>query len=190
MVIRIEESNGEKAKILFYYNRDTLFEEVALLSNFMAKNLSTKEGASLTDEFAMSDDEKDLFSECVRSCLPDVYESMGKLTQEVVPAFIESKTEDGRTSGKNVSGETVVVPSGAYVEFRLQDNAAYNMNTLTIVDTSINNTLKYGILKEFYSTVLHPDYYKVCTERFLAEQLKLRQRLYQLKKKSIVYTDY
>ena len=75
MYVRIAASGTEPAKIKFLYNRDVLFNEVSLMSNYMSKNLSTKDGNALTDDFAISDDEKDLVTVCVRATLPDIYES-------------------------------------------------------------------------------------------------------------------
>lgn len=175
MYIKIEATTTEKAKIRFYYNRDTLFNDVSLMSNFMAKNLATKEGNSLTDDYALSDDERDLFAVCVRACLPDIYEAMLKITNAIDAAFEDEVTEAGPTPA-----------AGTYIEFTLQDNEAYNENVLSIVDSSIYSAIKYGVLKEFYSTILQPDFFKVSSERFLGELFKLKQRLFQLKKKSVV----
>lgn len=216
--------------IRFYFKRDTLFNDVSLMSNFMAKNLASKEGNSLTDDFSISDDEKDLFGVCVQQTLPDIYEAMAKITNGVSSAFEDAQTfvvpehhsvpatdsfPSGAHAGSSVKGEyydlptytedgTLVYidsagilnpnpgtvreayyPGAEYVTFILQDNAAYNENVLNLVDASLNNALKHGILKEFYSIVIQPEFFKVCTERFLAELFKLKQRLFQLKKKSV-----
>ena len=157
-------------KIKFYYKRDVLFNEISLMSNYMAKNLSSKDGNSLTDEYAISDDEKDLVDVCIRAALPDIYEAMTKITNAVTNAF-----EDDTV----ISGEHCVV-------FTLQDNDAYNSNVLTLVDASLNNCIKQGTLKEIYSTIVNPDFFKISAERFVAELFKLKQRLFQLKKKSVV----
>lgn len=173
------------AKIVFFYNRETLFNDVSLMSNFMAKNLTTKEGNSLTDDYAMSDDERDLFGVSVQQTLPDIYEAMTKITSGVVPAFDDSVSESAGTIGKDITGVDVTIAAGDYVEFYLLDNDAYNANVITLVDASIYNALKQGTLKEFYSTIVQADFFKLCADRFLAELFKLKQRLFQLKKKSV-----
>lgn len=157
-------------KIKFYYKRDVLFNEISLMSNYMAKNLSTKDGNSLTDEYAISDDEKDLVDVCIRAALPDIYEAMTKITNAVTNAFDDDTV---------ISGDHCVV-------FTLQDNDAYNPNVLTLVDASLNNCIKQGTLKEIYSTIVNPDFFKISADRFVAELFKLKQRLFQLKKKSVV----
>ena len=192
MYAKIAATAEEPAKILFLYNRATLFNDVSLMSNYMAKNLATKDGNSLTDDFAISDDEKDIVDVSIRATLPDIYEAMTKITTAVVPAFDDCVTITGsgtpptETVGEDIAGNDVDVAAGDYVEFYIQDNDAYNANVLTMVDASLYNSLKYGVLKEFYSTIVQADFFKLCADRFVAELFKMKQRLFQLKKKSVV----
>lgn len=176
MFTKIAATTTDPAKIKFLYNRDTLFNEVSLMSNYMSKNLSTKDGNALTDDYAISDDEKDLVNVSIRATLPDIYESMAKITNAISPAFDDDVTEAGSGS----------IEAGHYVEFVLQDNGAYNDNVLTVVDASLYNCIKHGTLKEIYSTIVNPEFFKICAERFVAELFKLKTRLFQLKKKSVV----
>ena len=138
----------------------------------MCKNMATKEGNSLTDEYAISDDERDLVNVCIRATLPDIYEAMVKITNSVSSAFDDDLAEGD--------------PAVHYVCFTMQDNASYNNNVLTMVDASLYNCLKQGVLKEVYSTITNPEFYNTCTARFLSELFKLKGRLFQLKKKSVV----
>ena len=186
MYAKVAAAGTEPKKIVFFYNRDTLFNDVSLMTNYMAKNLSTKDGNALTDDFAISDDERDLVNVSVRSALPDIYEAMTKITNSVIPAFDDSVTETAGVKGKDISGNNVNITSGDYVEFQLLDNDAYNANVISIVDASLYNCIKYGTLKEIYSTIVNPDFFKISAERFVAELFKLKQRLFQLKKKSVV----
>ena len=198
MYAKIAADGTDPAKIVFLYNRDTLFNDVALMSNFMAKNLSTKDGNALTDEYAISDDERELVEVCINATLPDIYEAMLKITSSVVPAFEEDVNIDsGGTGnplkvniGEDIAGNDVEVEYGHYVEFYIRDNEAYNANVLTLVDASIYNCLKHGVLKEFYSTVVQADFFKLCADRFVAELFKMKQRLFQLKRKSAVTNPF
>ena len=156
--------------IIFKYKKDVLFSDVSLMSNYMCKNLSTKDGNSLTDEDAISDDERDLVDVSVRSTLPDLYEALLKITNSVNTAF----------------DDDVTISDEHYVQFTIQDNASYNGNVLSTVDASLYNCLKYGTLREVYSTITNAEFYNTCTTRFLAELFKLKGRLFQLKKKSVV----
>lgn len=170
MFQKIAATTTAPAKIQFYYNRNTVFDEVSLMSNYMAKNLATKDGNSLTDEYAISDDEHDLVNICIRAALPDIYEALTKITTLVADAFDDDVTVSGNSC----------------VSFTILDNAAYNDNVLSIVDASLNNCVKFGTLKEIYSTLPQPEFFNSCSNRFVGELFKLKQRLFQLKKKSVV----
>lgn len=163
-------NTSTEGKIKFYYKRDVLFNEISLMSNYMAKNLATKDGNSLTDDYAISDDDRDLVDVCIRATLPDIYEAMTKITYSVSNAFDDDET---------------VGTEDHCVVFTLQDNEAYNSNVLTMVDASLNNCIKHGTLREIYSTITQPEFYNVCSTRFIGELYKLKQRLFQLKKKSV-----
>lgn len=163
----IQQTTG---KIKFYYEKDTLFNDISLMSNYMCKNMTSKDGNSLTDEYAISDDERDLVDVSVRATLPDIYEAMVKITNSINSAFEDEDTISGKTC----------------VSFTIQDNEAYNGNVLTMVDASLYNCLKYGTLREVYSTITQTEFFNLCTARFLSELFKLKGRLFQLKKKSVV----
>lgn len=186
MFNKIPASGTSPAQILFYYNKDLLFNDVSLMSNYMSKNLTTKEGNSLTDEYAISDDDKDVFDVCVRQALPDIYEAMTKITYGVENSFEDNYNVGVSTTDREyfVNGSGVVT-NGDYVTFRLLDNDAYNENVLLLVDASLLAAIKQAILKEYYSIVIQPDFFKVTTDRYMAELYKLKQRLFQLKKKSV-----
>lgn len=177
---------GTPKKIVFLYDRSILFNDVSLMSNYMVKNLATKDGNSLTDEYAISGDEEDIVDVSIRAALPDLYESLTKITTAVVPAFDDKHTYGSSTTiGKDITSTDVTVDAGSYVEFYILDNQAYNANVITMVDASLYNALKYGVLKEVYSSIVNTDLYNLCNARFIAELLKLKQRLFQLKKKSV-----
>lgn len=177
---------SDSSTILFYYNKRLLRNDISLMSNYMAKNLTTKEGASLIDDFAISDDEEDIVNVCIRAALPDIYEAMLKITNGVNDSFEDTYTVGSGTSDREyfVNSEGVV-ENGDYITFRIQDNRAYNDNVLSLVDASLLSTIKQGVLKEYYSIVIQPDFFKVTTDRYIAELYKFKQRLFQLKKKTV-----
>lgn len=164
--------------IAFSYNSDKLFNDVSLMSAYMTKNLKTEAG-SVMDEFNISDDERDIYDVCVRQALPNIYETMMKITSGVDNAFsdeIELTTDetDGLKRAK-----------GKYIEFNIQNNDAYNSNVLNLVDATLLNCLKYGILAEFYSICVNVDLHRIAQDKFTTSLFQLKQRLFQLKKKLV-----
>ena len=148
------------------------------MSAYMTKNLKTEAG-SVMDEFNISDDERDIYDVCVRQTLPNIYETMMKITSGVDNAFsdeIELTTDemDGLKRAK-----------GKYIEFNIQNNDAYNSNVLNLVDATLLNCLKYGILAEFYSICVNVDLHRIAQDKFTTSLFQLKQRLFQLKKKLV-----
>lgn len=169
--------NKETGKLTFYYDSDGLFNDVSLMSAYMTKNL-VNEGGSLMDEFNISDDERDIYNVCVRQTLPNIYETMMKITSGVSGAFEdEAEAKAGDALGRTVGNK--------YIEFTIVDNAEYNDNVKNLVDATLLNCLKYGILAEFYSICVNMDLHRIVQDKFIANLFQLKKRLFQLKKKSV-----
>lgn len=150
-------------KITFSYNSDDLFNDVCLVSAYMVKNVITDIGAAL-DEFAISDDERDVFDVCVKQTLPNIYETLMKMSHGIDDAFkYENKT----------------------IEFNILDNDAYNINVLNLVESTLLECLKYGVLSEFYSINVNTALQQTVQSKFTSNMLLLNNRLFQLKKKTI-----
>ena len=170
--------NKETGNITFYYNSDELFNDVSLTSAYMTKNIRMDEGSAM-DEFSISDDEKDVYKVCVRQVLPNIYETMLKITSGVDDAFNSSvKVEAEESTGLKRK-------AGTYIEFNIQDNVAYNSNVLRLVDTTLYNCLKHGVIAEFYSVCVNVDLQKIAQDKFVSSLYQLKQRLFQLKKKTV-----
>ena len=171
---------GNKAtgSITFYYDSDKLFNDVSLMSAYMTKNMKSEAG-SMMDEFNISDDEKDVYKVCVRQTLPNIYETMMKITSGITDAFDDEVT----VSAEESTGLKRKV--GTYIEFTMQDNDSYNKNVLNLVDATLLNCLKHGVLAEFYSICVNAELYRIAQDKFTTSLFQLKQRLFQLKKKSV-----
>lgn len=169
-----------EGKITFYYDSDNLFNDVSLMSAYMTKNLKSEAG-SLMDEFSISEDEKDLYGVCVRQTLPNIYEAMMKITKD------EEKAFDDDVNGSDLTdlGLDDINTDSTYIKFSIEDNNSYNENVLNLVDATILNCLKYGVLAEFYSICVNGDLYRLSQDKFTTSLFQLKQRLFQLKKKSV-----
>lgn len=167
-----------EGNITFYYDSDKLFNDVSLMSAYMTKNLKSEAG-SLMDEFSISDDEKDMYAVCIRQTLPNIYETMMKITSGVGNAFEDEVVVSTKeTTGLNRE-------AGTYIEFTMQDNESYNANVLNLIDATLLNCLKHGVLAEFYSICVNGELYRIAQDKFTTCLFQLKQRLFQLKKKSV-----
>ena len=170
--------NKETGIITFYYDSDKLFNDVSLMSAYMTKNLASEAG-SIMDEYNISDDEKDIYGVCVRQTLPNIYEAIMKITSGVENAFDDEVNVDAKEA------EGLKREAGTYIEFNMLNNDAYNENVLNLVDATLLNCLKYGVLSEFYSICVNGDLYRLAHDKFTTAQFQLKQRLFQLKKKVV-----
>lgn len=163
--------------IAFSYDSNKLFNDVSILSAYMTKNLGTETG-SLLDNFAITEDEKEVYEVCMKQSLPDIYESILKTTSGVTDAFkIEEVTVEETADLKR--------PVGTYVVIYIQDNNAYNANVLSLVEPTLYDCIKYGTLAEFYSVNINADLLNLARAKFNECLSQLNRRLFQLKKKSV-----
>lgn len=152
----------ENGAIKFSYTADTLFNDVGLISAFMTKNLQNEKG-SLLDEFAITSDEREVFDVCVNQTLPNIFDEMLKMSANV-------------TGIENKDGNIIL---------SVRDNNSYNDNALTLVDMTIYDCLKYGVLKEFYSICVHADLLGLAQSKYAEMLHLLNKRIVPLKMRSI-----
>lgn len=146
--------------ITFIYNNEELFSNAGRESAYMAKDTSL-------DEYALSDDERELYDACLDKTVTNVYEVLAKIGA----GFNSSVVIDGK--------------EGTFVKFSVKDNEAYNENTLSLVDKTIADCLVYGTLAEFYSINTNMVLQKISQEMYANNLLSLNLRLFQLKKKKV-----
>lgn len=152
----------ENGVITFSYSADDLFNDVGLISAYMTKDIKNEQG-SVIDEFAITDDERELFDVCVKQAVPNIFDAMLKMST--------------CTEGYNIDG--------GYIEFSVRDNQSYNKNSLPLVESTIYDCLKFGVLTEFYSMCIHPDLKRISNEKYSEEILLLNNRLFQLKRRKV-----
>ena len=166
--------NKKEGVITFYYESNDLFNDVGILSAYLAKNIMAE---SAVDKYSITDDEKELYEACLKQAVPNIYEAMLKMTSGVENAFDTNVLVTSKEDG-------IERNTGTYVEFSIVDAGGYNKNVLSIVDTTLNTCLKYGILAEFYSICLNADLYRIAQDRFTNSLFNLKQRMFQLKKRT------
>lgn len=156
----------QEGVISFYYNCEDMFNDVCTLSAYMAKNASTEAGA-LLDNFAITDDEREMYDYSLTKAASSVYESFSKI-------------------GKGYRAYDFRVGfDGNYTTFKIIDNKACSDIHIDSVDSTIEDCLRYGILAEFYSVNTNDILRSMAQEKFASNLLLLNQRLFQLKKKKV-----
>lgn len=157
----------DKKAIEFSYPLQDIFDDASRISAFNAKNIRDKEGRSLLADYALSDDEKDIFVQGLKSILPEIYGKIIKITSGIENAHLFSTTDTD-------------------VKFSIQDNEAYNKNVLTLVDASLMECIIEGSLKAWYKNCAQGDLLALYNKSFSDNLEKLFDRMFQLKMKKSV----
>lgn len=161
------QKNTNEKTIVFSYPLQGIFDNASRVSAFNAKSIKDKEGRSLLADYALSDDERDMFLQGLNSILPEIYEKILKITSGVEDAYFFETTETD-------------------VKFTIQDNDSYNKNVLTLVDASLMECIIEGALKAWYKNCAQADLLSLYMKSFDDNLEKLFDRMFQLKiKKSV-----
>lgn len=155
----------DPAKVAFTYTTNSIFDNVSLQSTYMTKDMATKDGVSLGENYALSADEREAFDVILDTVMSDIYEIFLKQTSGVSNAFTLSTTE---------------------VKVIILDNAAYNENVLKIVDMALYDCITTGCLKGWFESCSHIDLHKQVYAKYVMVKEQLRRRLFQLKKKRAI----
>lgn len=148
--------------ITFSYTTEELFNDVEMISAFMTKDIVDETG-SATDKFIITEDEENLLDLCVKQVVPKIFEEMLNISKCATGYSYENGN----------------------ISFSVKNNNAYNENVLPLVDSTIYDCLKYGVLSEFYSICTQASLYGIVKAKYDEMLHLLDQRLYQLKKRSI-----
>lgn len=159
----------ENNKIEFSYPIDNIFESAARVSAYNSRNIKDKDGKSLLMEYAISEDDKDVFLQGLASVLPEICEKIVKVTDS---ASDEKMVEIGTTD----------------VKFIIRDNEAYNKNILSLVYSTFNECLVEGALRAWYKNCAQGDLLTLYSKTFADNLDKLFNRMFQLKIKKTTST--
>jgi len=174
-------------EIIFYYPHTQLFDEVQHQSAFMCKNIVSKEGEDLSERFAITDDEAPMFELCLGETMPDVYDTMKPLTHGIDNAWYDTITgaEIIQFDFDHLA-QLGVETNAKYACLRIQDNGAYNPNTVKVVDSALRSTIEQGVMANFYMRVTHPEITQMSASMFTGQNQALAQRSVELRKKSVL----
>jgi hypothetical protein len=135
------------------------------VSAYNSKNIRDNQGNSLLAEYAVSDDEKDVFIQGLHSVLPEIYEKILKITD---------RADSDSFGFATVDDKEVVI-------FKIKDNESYNNNVLSLVDASFLECIVEGALKAWYKNCAQGDLFAMYTKSFADNLEKLFSRMFQLK---------
>lgn len=163
-------------EIVFSYPVNGVFEMASRASAYNSKNIRDNQGNTLLADYAISEDDRDMFEQGLHSILPEIYEKILKITDRSENAF-------GIKDMKVKESDNEAVPC---IYFEIKDNAAYNNNVLSLVDGSFLECIIEGSLKAWYKNCAQADLLALYNKSFADNLEKLFNRMFQLKIKKTV----
>lgn len=131
--------------IRFYYSQDEIFNRDSLETLFLAKQMKDDKGAAKVDDYAITEDERNIFQSLLDKAVLDIYSVFMKYTKGIpkVDTFDTDVMES----------TTSVDTSDDYVEFEIRDNSAYKVSILKWVDRQIKEMLILHVKSGWYDIV-------------------------------------
>lgn len=117
---------AENKYIEFSHKASDIFDEAARVSAFTAKNIRTNDGVPLLSDFALTEDEKDIFNQGLQTIVNDISNSLVKILYT----------------------DTEQTPDTENITFKIIDNECYNKNLVEIAKSSIKDCLVNGALMQ------------------------------------------
>lgn len=128
--------------LVFHYYTDDLFDRVNALSLYKGLAVKNQNGEANIDEVAMTAGERDAFNIFMPTAATKVFSLVQKMTNSVDNALIINDIVPfGDASDSDQESQYAVI---------VEDNEAYNENTLIQVDKGILDMLTYHCLSDWY----------------------------------------
>ena len=173
-----------EGQIIFYFAHTDLFEDIKHESAFMCKNIASKEGDDLSENYAITDDEDGMLKICLREALPDIYDTIMALTHGISDAYYDSITGEQIKALDTELADLSVTDTAYYVVLRTVDHKAYNPNDVKLVDSALLSAIESGAIMQFYTRVIHPDLTKLSGSVAVAQLQALDARIIPLRKRT------
>lgn len=128
--------------LVFHYLTDDLFDRVNALSLYKGRSIKDSKGESQVDDVAMTAGERDAFNIFMPTAATKVFTLVQRMTNSVTNAIIINGVVNfGDASDSDLSNQYAVI---------IEDNDAYNENTLLQVDKGIQDMLTWHCLADWY----------------------------------------
>ena len=151
-------------QVVFTYTENQLFDKASLASTFMTKDIKTKEGVSLAEEFSLSEDERVIFVEHLGKVVSKIHELLQR----------------------HLGAELVSLSLISSLVITIKDNANYTDSNLVLLDSSLEETIAEGCLMEWFKTCSQVELFKLAVDKYVEYVESLRDRLFLLKKKRAI----
>jgi hypothetical protein len=180
MNVTVDAAGLVPAHIVFFYKEDALFNNVMIRTTYRAKNIRDTTGESQIDDYAISEDERDVFGIFLSGSIHEAFNNVMKMTTKVTDALILGATGTSVFASALPEG---VLGTDILYGFKIKDHEAYNNNNIILVDEGVKSMVEAYIMRDWYEMVGNNDEFVKMREKYLTLKRDLiTKRLFQLRK--------
>jgi hypothetical protein len=132
---------AQPKSISFYYVVDDVFNDSSLRSMYQARNIKDQSGVSMVDDYAITEDERDIHLGLLEDAVFDVFLHLLKYTKSLTDSIYHNQDY-------TPSGGVLAKTSGV----KIVDNEAYNENYIKAIDMNLLKAIRFYILRDWFNT--------------------------------------
>lgn len=161
-------------RISFYYTVDSLFNDASMRSMYQARNMKDQVGATMVDDFAITEDERNIHLSLVEDAVFDVFLNFLKYTKGITNAIQHNVNY---TPSAGVEAKT------SYVQ--IVDTEAYNENYIKAIDVNLLKAVRFYTLRDWFESQGKSEEAKKFDALYILALRNVKNYAFQLKKASV-----
>ena len=168
------------ARISFYYPIEDIFNDASMRSMYQVRNLKDATGVSLTDDYAITEDERGIWLSLLQDAVFDVFLTFLKYNKAIPDSIAFNADFETNVSLEMGVFQTVVACSVSIV-----DNADYNENYLQVVDVNLLKTIRFYTLRDWFESQGRSEDAQKFNALYIMALRNVMKYAFQLKKSSM-----
>jgi len=170
---------GIPARISFYYPVDKVFDDASMRSMYQARNMKDQTGATMVDDFAITEDERAIYISLLEDAVFDVFLNFLKYTKGIENALKHNSDYELPAVGE---ADPVTVKA-SFVQ--IADNVNYNENYLQAIDMNLIKTIRFYTLRDWFESQGKSDEAIKFNNLYILALRNVKNYAFQLKKAAI-----
>jgi hypothetical protein len=170
---------GKPARISFYFPVDKVFDDASMRSMYQARNMKDQTGATMVDDFAITEDERNIYMSLLEDAVFDVFLNFLKYTKGIDGALQHNADYVLPAVGE---ADPVTVKA-SFVQ--IVDNANYNENYLQAIDMNMIKTIRFYTLRDWFESQGKSDEAAKFNNLYILALRNVKNYAFQLKKAAL-----
>ena len=169
------------ARISFFYPVDKVFDDASMRSMYQARNMKDQTGATMVDDYAITEDERAIHLSLMEDAFYDVGLNFLKYTKGISDAIKHNVDYSILDPGPAGAGEgNTILAKTSYVQ--IIDHANYNENYLQAIDTNFLKSIRFYTLRDWFESQGKSEEAAKFNNLYILALRNLKNYAFQLKK--------